>query len=230
MSAKRILPCTIISLVLVFALSSSAFAHEMFWKKVTVGVQTVYLSWTHKNPTTGNLSIKVNNTYVTGYWAGSDYTNAISAWNNPSLHVECTTSNSDYNTYMCTTSEAHWHELYPYDNITRETQGYTELFATNGTLVYNFDTAYASSRVIRGANIYLKPNPIFNTTFKRRSTMAHELGHVLCLGHSHEPDYSPANPTTDPSIMSYDYLATELSYFPQNHELRDINGKYGYTN
>lgn len=59
-----------------------------------------------------------------------------------------------------------------------------------------------------------------NDTFKEK-TMVHELGHVLCLGHS-DGDYYPLSDDVD-SIMKRGSLGYKT---PQSHDITDLSNKY----
>lgn len=219
-------------LIFVFSISFGSNvicqAHEMYTDYSTGTLKKVVLRWNIKNATTGRLKVITDDYYLSGSWAGTNYTTAISAWHSSSAPVECFDSAINQNTYFCTTTVSYWQNKYP-DTFWGEVMGATELYDTNDISINSYSEAYNSTKLIKGANIYVKPNPTNNTTYDYVSTMTHELGHVLCLGHSHLYYYEPANIQTDPSIMSYDYLdSTGATYTPKNHEVDNVKSMYGY--
>lgn len=211
-----------------FLTSTSAFAHEMYFTGSGSSVTEIKLRWTPKNSSTGRLKILINKQSLTGTWA-TYFEDARTAWHSSAVPGEFTTTTTTPapNTYMATTTQQYWDTMYP-DGPFTETLGVTDLYDTNGSAINSYATASASTKQLKGANIYLNPSPNSASAFTYRFTMSHELGHVLALGHSHLPQYKPANPNTDPSIMSYDYYALGLSYLPQNHEVREVKEMYGY--
>ncbi|RED75696.1 hypothetical protein [Cohnella phaseoli] len=211
-----------------FLTSTNALAHEMYFTQSGSTITTLPLRWTPKNTTTGRLKVLINKQSLTGSWA-TYFEDARTAWHSSSVPGEFTTTTTTPvpNTYMVTTTQQYWDAMYP-DGPFSETLGVTELYDTNGSAINSYATANASTKQIKGANIYLNPSPSSTTAFTYRFTMSHELGHVLALGHSHLPQYSPANTSTDPSIMSYDYFGLGLSYSPQTHEVNDVKNMYGY--
>ncbi len=222
---KRVIVLLILSVFL--ATTGLCSAHEMYINVSNGKVTTVNLRWNQKNSSTGRLKINADGSYLSGDWAGTNYNSAKTAWHSSQVPVECVEFPTNPNTYFCTTSKEYWKSKIP-DILWGEIMAYTELYDTNGKIINSYDEANASTKQIKGANIYVKPNPTNNTTFDYASTMSHEIGHVLCLGHSHLTEYSPADTTKDPSIMSYNYLALKKSYNPQNHELNDVKNMYGY--
>ncbi|MBD3922079.1 hypothetical protein H8B09_25175 [Paenibacillus sp. PR3] len=211
-----------------FLTSTNAFAHEMYFTQSGSTITTIPLRWTPKNTSTGRLKVIINKQSLTGSWS-TYYEDARTAWHSSAVPAEFTTTTTTPvpNTYMVTASQQYWDSMYP-DGPFSETLGVTELYDTNSLAITSIATASASTKQLKGANIYLNPSPNSPSAFIYRFTMSHELGHVLALGHSHLPQYSPANTSTDPSIMSYDYFSLGQSYLPQNHEVNDVKKMYGY--
>ncbi len=215
--------------IFAFLTSANSFAHEIYYVKSGSTISTIPLRWTPKNTSTGRLKVMINQQSLSGSWA-TYYEDARTAWHSSAVPVEVTTASASQvpNTYMVTTTQQYWDTMYP-DGFFTETLGVTELYDTNGSSITSYATANASTKQLKGANIYLNPSPNSGTAYTYRFTMSHELGHVLALGHSHLSDYSPANPNTDPSIMSYTYFTNVgTSYLPQNHEVNDVKNMYGY--
>lgn len=191
-------------------------------------VSTIKLRWIPKNSSTGRLKVLIDKQSLSGSWS-TYYEDARSAWHSsaaPAEFVTVTTGTSP-NTYMVTASQQYWDTMYP-DGTFTETLGVTELYDTNSYVINSYASASASTKQLKGANIYLNPSPNSASAFTYRFTMTHEMGHILALGHSHLAQYSPANTSTDPSIMSYDYFSLGKSYLPQNHEVNDVKTMYGY--
>ncbi|MCC3373865.1 hypothetical protein [Cohnella sp. REN36] len=226
-TAKKRLSLLVFSMILIGLSGTPAYAHEMYFTKNGSTITTVPLRWINKNTSTGRLKVLIDKQYLKDSWA-TYFEDARVAWHSSNVPAEFTTSSTSVNTYMATASADYWKQRFPGDSSWSEVMGVTDLYDTNGTVIDSYAKASASTKQIKGANIYVKPNPYNNSVFDYRSTMSHEFGHVLCLGHSHLAEYSPANPSTDPSIMSYDYLALKKSYLPQTHEVNDVKAMYGY--
>ncbi|MBD3919081.1 hypothetical protein H8B09_09970 [Paenibacillus sp. PR3] len=232
MQKKLVSLLFILTMVFSFALNVYASDHEMYYKVNSSGsVSTVPLRWINKNSSTGRLKVIIDPVYLSGNWS-TNYDTARSAWHSSAAPVEFTTSSSltAPNVRLATTTESYWTNRFGPPSLTYEVIGVTDVVDTNGSVITTYDSAAASSKQIKLASIYFNPKPVYMSMSKHDYivTMTHEFGHVLCLGHSHDPKYNPADPTTDPSIMSYTYMWMEKNYAPQNHEIGEVKRFYGY--
>lgn len=219
---KKISVLLSLCIIFVSIVSTSASAHEMYYTKDGAFIKTAPLRWMNKNTSTGRLKVLIDKDGLKGSWA-TYFEDARKAWHSSAAPAEFITSTSP-NTYMVTTTAEYWKNRFPDDSSWNEYLGVADLYNSNNTLINSYSKASTFNNQIKSANIFLKPNPTNNTVHIYRAIMVHELGHVLCLGHSHLADYAPA--TT--SIMNYNFVQAGTSYLPQTHEVNDVKAMYGY--
>jgi hypothetical protein len=122
---------------------------------------------------------------------------------------------------FCTPTESWW-----------DSQGYgmfnpvavTYIYDTNGTLINSTTKADNSTKLISYAQIYINPYSLTHDLLsdtQKIAVLVHELGHVMCLGHSDDIYY----PTSAKSIMQKLIDTINFSY-PQTHDKNDIASKY----
>lgn len=185
----------IIIVVIVCLLSSVAYAHEIYYTSSGVGI---VLKWNYK--TSSKLYVTCSNDYLTGTLA-SAYPTAMAKWYNscPSTvfmaDVTSTTSKMDF----LTPTQSYWKQKIgtPTEELLnyRITFAYTELYDTNSLFINTVSTAQASTKRIGSAAVYVNPYPdAFDGTHaddgitaftadQKAKLLAHELGHVMGLGH-----------------------------------------------
>lgn len=89
---------------------------------------------------------------------------------------------------------------------------------TNGKKISNCQDALNSNRSINYAQIYFSPKISADNATFRSKVIAHELGHVMGLGHV--PDGASYH-----SIMKQGDVGYKT---PQSHERTDLNSMYGF--
>lgn len=219
--------CMILIMVLIIVSSqlSVAFAHEIFYSinTNTGRLSVVELFWYPQIVTKLNVLIYDQNLSVT---LNPYIEDAMVGWNDQCgeyLYMSETTSSSSANTYLIAPTSTAWNNVTG-GGSTANADGFTVPYDTNGTAITSFSGAYYSTKSIRSAIIYFNPNNNWTQipTSTRRLIIAHELGHVLCLGHCDDELY---NPTTESSIMKFNSYCN--TYIPRSHDVNDISAKYG---
>lgn len=215
---KSIKKVVVIAMMLVCLCSSNlVFAHEIYHDSNGSGV---VLKW-------GNLQSGLPYLTVNGDYLSADYSSffnsAVQAWPTASSRVKATTASfSTSKVDMCTPTEEYWEERFGW-LYASSVCGITDIKDSAGTYIDSLSAAENSSGTITYAQIYMNPDiDVFekNDTFKEK-TMVHELGHVLCLGHS-DGDYYPLSDDVD-SIMKRGSLGYKT---PQSHDITDLSNKY----
>lgn len=197
--------------------TSTVSAHEIFYRTSSGYLQTVALRWNPK--IVKKLDMAVYSYLDSGYT--SNLNSAISSWNTKCgsyLYAYDASTYSSANIYYIVPTTTAW------NNATGSSTaaGFTVLYDTNGATVNSYATANSSTKSIQSAIIYLNPSTwsgLSSTT--KTTTLTHEMGHAVCIGHCDNPDY---NQFTGNSVMKHKSTANST---PQDHDLNDIYDFYG---
>ena len=183
----------------------------------------IVLKWNYKSGT--KLYITCSNDYFTGC-CSSYYTNGRSIWTAGTGSTYITLPDESSSTAKCDFSsptENWWNSNYG-DPANTVWNGYiiygiTWMWDTDSVRIYNYSTAYSSTKRIGAAIIYVNPHPdAFDGSYedfgfsevsvaRQKALLAHELGHVMGLGHSDVGYYA----VNDASLMKSSLDSISLS-------------------
>jgi hypothetical protein len=213
-----------IVITIVISVSASVAAHSIFYSPSWTGY---YLSWYYRTGT-NQAYIKVNQDYLdeTDYLYQSYVDTARSRWNNASsrvyaIHASFSISNVDY----ATPTETYWinsvGESHKYEVI-----AFTQWVNLDGVYL-NHNNIASANRSVKYSAIYVSP---YDSTWdgysetRRKAILAHEMGHVFCLGHPDAPYYPENIYNNDDSIM--EFYAEDMALYPTTHDIVDLQYKY----
>lgn len=220
MGFKRKLILSVVSLISVATISSTAIAHEMYYTGSSPNWTGIPVKW--NNMSNGKAHLKINGDYLS-----SSYTNAYSTasflWSAYSQKV--TTSDTNFgssNVDIASTTTTYWDNRFGI--LGAGILGVADLITTDGVTL-NSTNVQSSSKKINYAQIYMTPYTSnfssSNLNNHKIATITHEIGHVLGLGHPNDIYY----PTTAESIMRTGGTY-EGYYTPRTHDINDLNSKY----
>jgi hypothetical protein len=214
----------LITIFMILGITSSAFAHSIFYSPSWTGYN---LSWYYRTAT-NQAYIKVNQDYIieTDYLEQSYVDIARYRWYSTStrvsaIHTSFSSSNVDY----LTPAESYWIDHVGYSNRYCVV-AYTDLVNLDGVYLNASNISY-SNRSVRYAAVYVSP---YDTTwdnyssYRRKAILAHEMGHFFCLGHPDDPNYPENIYNSEDSIM--EYYAEDIAYYPTPHDTVDLQFKY----
>jgi hypothetical protein len=207
-----------ISLLLIIGMicisSINIFAHEVFssyphrWDNIDGYSYYPYHAY---------CILKTNGSLLNSNWS-SPYTSSIYNWNNYSdLYVSATDTDftqSEVDLYTYST----WPSNYPVNGIAK-----TDCYDDDGDKWDNSDFTPNSNCDTNIVSASIGTNPKYNSDtalsqYNKRYAIAHEMGHVLGLGHPED---------TVESLMHKDTSRTWSDYdLPKNHERTDLADFY----
>lgn len=227
-TVKRLLSLMCVMICLIFNIKANA--HEIYYEQNSSGLTPIILKW---NPKIGNkcyLKLNADTLNRSGNFIKYEnaYDNVKNLWNNVGglvsvYETDIETSNVD----LATATEAAW-SAYTNGDI-YSALGYNLKLSTDNYQINSLANAKICSGYIKYASVIISPHigefgPLNSNeaNYMMRYTIVHELGHVLCLGHSNDSRYYPSSAA---SVMRT-YIDEATYYAPQNHDINDIINKY----
>ena len=224
---KKSFISTLIVILASMVLGVTAFAHEIFYSGTAPNGTPIVLKWKWKNTANTKIELKCSEDYLGSIWTPK-YSTAMTRWN-----VEC--GNDVYlhdNSYsgskvdFAMPTETNWVSMVGnYNAYFGGAVGLAKIQDEAGTWITSVALANNSaSKRIKYAQIYMTPiASVYNSmdSIEKSIALVHELGHVMCLGHSNTEFY----PTTADSIME-SLIDTISSDSPTTHDRNDISSKY----
>ncbi|MCL1789933.1 MAG: peptidoglycan-binding protein [Peptococcaceae bacterium] len=205
--ARVLIVAIVLTTITIYSDKEAYYAHEL-------NSSTKGFRWTNTTSIYSNkrwINIYYNGQYLNSNWA-NQLTAAANSWNN-SANSRTNLIQTNYSSSkLQLASYVTWPKWAPSTGI-----AFANIADTNGAWLINLNTGSSNynigSRIVAG-QIYANPKFDNNTSLSadnKRKTLAHEIGHIMGLGHP---------TTTVSSIMRA--IITDCASNPTSHDISDL--------